>query len=424
VSYARQAGLKAAARSSNRAAVAYFEQSIDALHHLPASGETAALDVDLRLDLRGALLPLGDFARVLDVLREARGGAEALGDRRRQGVVEGFTSQSLSWAGDHAGAIAAGRHAMVAGHDLGDVALEVVATYRLAQFHLTVGELRVGADLARQALIALGPDRARERLGLAGLPAILARMVLTWCLAEQGAFRAAAPFAEEALGLAEAVDHAFDRVNACFTAGLLWLRQGDLARATPLLERGVRLSRTNELTGLFPSVAMSLGTAHVLAGRLADALPLLDEAVARHRALGVVGSRALFLVAQGEGYLLAGERERALEIATEALELSARFGERLYQAWSLRLLGAIAAAPPVRDPDAAEARYREALALGESLGMRPLMARSVLGLGALYHDAGDVPRARAALADATAALTGMEMSLWLAQALERIAALH
>ena len=62
VDYCRQAGAKTMARSANREAVAYFEQALAALGHLPENHETTAQAIDLRVDLRHALWPFGENA--------------------------------------------------------------------------------------------------------------------------------------------------------------------------------------------------------------------------------------------------------------------------------------------------------------------------------------------------------------------------
>src|SRR5207253_426028 len=55
LAYCRQAGDRAEARSAYREAVAYFEQALAALAHLPERHETLEQAIDLRLDLRNAL---------------------------------------------------------------------------------------------------------------------------------------------------------------------------------------------------------------------------------------------------------------------------------------------------------------------------------------------------------------------------------
>ena len=58
MSYLRQAGAKAFARSAHREAVVYFEQALTALSHLPETRGTAEQATDIRFDLGNSLYPL------------------------------------------------------------------------------------------------------------------------------------------------------------------------------------------------------------------------------------------------------------------------------------------------------------------------------------------------------------------------------
>ncbi len=60
--------------------------------------------------------------------------------------------------------------------------------------------------------------------------------------------------------------------------------------------------------------------------------------------------------------------------------------QRRYEVHALRLLGEIAARH--NPPEHAEGHYRDALALADELGMRPLVAHCHLGLGKLYRRTG------------------------------------
>ena len=63
VIYCQQAGARACDRAAFREAVAYFEQALQALAHLPEDDDTRVLAIDLRLALGGALFPLGEYGR-------------------------------------------------------------------------------------------------------------------------------------------------------------------------------------------------------------------------------------------------------------------------------------------------------------------------------------------------------------------------
>ena len=67
------------------------------------------------------------------------------------------------------------------------------------------------------------------------------------------------------------------------------------------------------------------------------------------------------------------------------------------------------------DVDQATAHYRQALALAEELGMRPLQAHCHLGLGTLYAQAGQREQAHAELSAAIDFYRAIDMTLWLPQ---------
>ena len=129
--YGRQAGEKALTRSAHREAVEYCEQALGALSHLPETHETREQAIDLRLALRSALLPSGDFGRVLPYLREAEVLAEALDDPHRLGQVSGFLSIHFGNMGAYDHAITAAQRALALATATGEVVLHALANLNL-----------------------------------------------------------------------------------------------------------------------------------------------------------------------------------------------------------------------------------------------------------------------------------------------------
>ena len=70
--------------------------------------------------------------------------------------------------------------------------------------------------------------------------------------------------------------------------------------------------------------------------------------------------------------------------------------------------------PP--DVDRATAHYRQAIALAEELGMRPLQAHCHHGLGMLYAAVGQREQACTALTTAIEMYRAMAMTFWLPKA--------
>src|SRR5262244_1647457 len=85
VTFLHRAGRQAMSRSANREAVGLFEQAIGSLGHLPRSQTTLEQAVDLRMDLRVALLALGQFDKMRAYVVEAEALARDLADQHRLG---------------------------------------------------------------------------------------------------------------------------------------------------------------------------------------------------------------------------------------------------------------------------------------------------------------------------------------------------
>ena len=180
LAYCRQAGEKALARSAHREAVAYFEQALSALPHLPEQRDTIEQAIDLRLALRSALQPWSNWGRILAYLREAEALAVALDDPRRLGQVAVRLSRHFYFTGAYDQAIAAGQRALALATADGDVVLQALANLRLGLAYRAQGDYRRAIDYLRQTVASLEGARRRERFGQALLPAVLSRAHFAW----------------------------------------------------------------------------------------------------------------------------------------------------------------------------------------------------------------------------------------------------
>jgi class 3 adenylate cyclase/tetratricopeptide (TPR) repeat protein len=421
LAYGRQAGEKAMARSAYREAVGSFEQALRALQHLPDRHETREQAIDLRLALRTALLPSGDLGRILACLREAEALATALDDHRRLGQILVFLSNHFSIMGAPDQAIAAAQRALTLATVSGDGVLRAFANQYLGRAYLAQGDYRRVLDHLGQAVAFLEGPRHRERFGQVILPAVTSRVWLAWCHAELGTFPEGYALGEEGLRIAEAVDHPASLMFASWGIGLLALRQGDLPRAWPLLERAVDLCQDTDLPIWFPWMAGPLVVAYTLGGRGADAVPPLTQAMEQTMAMDRVDFQAFCRLSLGEAQLLAGHLEEAHTLAEQALALARAHQERGNQAYAMRLLGEVAARRNPPECEQAEAHFQQALALAEALGMRPLQAHGHRGLGILYAKIGRQAQAHLRLLTAIELYRAMAMTFWLPQAEEMLA---
>jgi tetratricopeptide (TPR) repeat protein len=421
LAYCRQAGAKAVERAAFREAEAAFAQALGALEHLPEHPDTCAQAIDLRLDLRSVLAPLAEYEKLFAHLRAAEALAEALGDQRRLGQIAVLMGWSFRVRGDYDHTIAASQRALAIAEGLGDVPLQVSARYMLGHVYHLLGDYHRAIDLLRSNVACLEGELRQAEVSSTGLgravpPAVTSRTSLVLCLAEVGAFAEGSARSEEGVAMAEAVAHPVSVIFASRGVGLLALRQGEVHKAIPALERGLTCCQEAHLPFFFLTIAPVLGAAYTLAGRVAAALPLLEQVMEQATATRRQDGQALWVAYLSEATLRAGRPQEALAHAQQALELARTHKERGHEAWTLRLLGDIAMQ---RDPAACEeaaTAYRQALSLAQELGMRPLQAHCHRGFGMLYVQTGQLEQARTELSTAIKMYQSMEMTFWLSQA--------
>ena len=157
-------------------------------------------------------------------------------------------------------------------------------------------------------------------------------------------------------------------------------------------------------------VLARLGEASEGLSRLREGEQLLERTAARGN-VHFLGSRYERL---GRAALVLGRLDDAQRLGDRAVEYSPR--QPGYAAHALHLLGDIATHPDRFDAERGETYYRQALALAEPLGMRPVVAHCHLDLGKLCARTGQREQAREYLTTATSMYREMDMPFWLKQA--------
>jgi DNA-binding winged helix-turn-helix (wHTH) protein/class 3 adenylate cyclase/tetratricopeptide (TPR) repeat protein len=416
VAYCRQVGEKALARSAYREAVGYLEQALSILPHLPETRDTQEQAIDLRLALRNALHPSGDYRRILTLLREAEILVEALNDPRRLGQISGSLSNYFYNMGAYDQAIAAGQRTLALATASGEVVQQALANHHLTLVYYNQGNYRRAIDGYRQTVVTLDRAPRHERFGQVLLPALAYRARLAACHAELGTFAEGRTLGEEGLRIAQAVDHPVSLLYALWGIGLLSLRQGDLQRALALLQRAMSIGQDVDLPLYLPWVAAALGEAYTLSERSAEAVRLLTQVMEQTTVMNMVFCQVRCRLPLGKAQLLAGHFEKAQILTERTLALARERQEHGSVAYALHLLGEITARRESQAVDLAAAHYYQALVLAEELGMRPLQAHCHHDLGLLYAATGQGEQARAALSRSLAMYQALAMTFWVPQA--------
>ena len=318
--------------------------------------------------------------------------------------------------GEYEQAVTACERAIAMARTLDDYGLEVTATLSLGLANCCLGNYPKAVEALGRNLVPLDSPVVRERLGGVGLPFAFSRYSLALALAERGEFVEAVARCTEAIQIVEAVGHPYSVTSTYLGMGHLHLRRGDLHQATLALEHALEVCQGVDSPPLFHALRSALGYAYALSGRSAEAIPVLEEGVERPVIAGSNEGQSLRTLRLSEAYLLAGREADARAAAQRALGLARQHKERGHEAYTLRLLGEIAACEDPPDVGEAEDHYRQALALAEELEMRPLIAHCHVGLGKLYRRADNVQQAKKHLTNGVAMMREMEMGLWLEKA--------
>ena len=410
LAFLREAGTRALSGGAHREAAADFEQALGVLARLPATLERRRDAVDLLIELRTALLPLGEHERIFTRLREAEELATSLEDPARLGRVCTYLTNYFFITGDADRALEYGRRALTMSEGLHDFPLQAEAKLRLGQVHHALGDYREATVMLSGPLASLPPAMRFERFGLPLVFTVGCRSWLIRCLAELGRFDEAARHGEEAVHTAEAVAQPFSRVVAYWSVGLLCVRKGELERAIEVLERGLGVAQQWAIEVWTPRLAALLGSALTLTGKTDVALPMLEQAVEDNARMRATRDHAWAIVALGEAALLAGRVADAMAASERVLERARQLRDRGMEAWAHRLRGESLLREAT--PEAARA-FTAGLELAETLGMRPLAAHCRLGLGRSDVAAGRRDEGLRRIEEARAAYAALDMRLWL-----------
>jgi class 3 adenylate cyclase len=382
--HSRRAGQRAASRSAYRDAAAFFEQAVHACERLPQTNAMLAEQIDIRLELRNALLPTAGIGRNLQHSQAAEDLAQRLGDPRRLAWATSLMARDLNMAGRPTEALAAAQRALGM---VGDADLSCLTRFHIALAAYAQGDypqtIAVLEPLVREVE---GGDRLRH-FGLPAPGALYFRGWLSWAKSRTGAFSEAETVLADMVVLAREADQPLGLTFTHLSRGFVLGAAGRLQEAEAELRISLELCQAWSFYGWFTNIASCLG--HVLSrlGQDEEGTTLLQRATERTRASGILVSHGQELAWLAEAHRAAGRADQAVQTAGEAVEAARQHEERGNEALALFALGRavlLQGAPP----DETAERLRAALTLAERCGMAPLVAQCRDELNRIGQNAG------------------------------------
>jgi tetratricopeptide (TPR) repeat protein len=386
--YLCQAGDKAVEFSAYQAAVAFFESALQALAHLPQDHERFREGIDIRLKLRPAFVAIADFDRLERYLAEAETMADSIQDQQRLATIDVARAFVHNGRGELEATIERGARARNIARTIGNIGLEVGATFYLGQAYMWRGDFREAVAALEDNMAWIdGPPR-HQRFGTAGTSSVLWLGMLGASHGRLGNFATAIETARRACEIADEVRRPADIAIAYWWAGFVSEHKGDIPVALQNLEHGFNVCRTSQINYLLPIISTSLGHAYALAGRARQGIPLLEKALAFNRGAKFAYGEGWSGVYLGFANLLDNRYEGMLDQARSILELARKHKYRAIEVEALRLLGDVHRNLSAPAPEEAERNYLQACELSDKLGLKPEYVRCQMALGQLLLEQG------------------------------------
>ena len=387
--YLQRSGSKAYSLYANVDAARFFERALVVLRKLPETRETLEQAVDLRFELRNALLPLGETDRIFRCLKEIEPVLAALGDKLRSARHAAFWCNHHFLIGEQRRAIELGEGGLRLVRECGDRVVEGELLYRLGQSYNALGEYRQAIVLLEKSLEFTADNRGRDRFDLTVIPSVVNRTWLVYALVERGDFGAGMGHAKRALEIAENAEHPLSEVLGWLSIGHLLLRKGELEGAVSALERSLDLCDRWSLRVWRPRLVSTLAVAYARLGRTKEGLQLAQQAIAGAEQMRLIVDKAGLLVRLGQVSLWAGRIETALTLGKQAVEIAAAHEAKGDEAWARFLIGRACWASDPKDLNESAKQLDISLRLAVACEARPLTAFCQTTLGGIYTRRGD-----------------------------------
>ena len=366
--------IRAQEQATSRELVAMLEGVMSSFASMPQEPQILKASIDLRLVTCNALLPLGEHARLIEVLAQAEHMASALGDTRRLGTVYNQQSLALWLSGEYEAMSRTTTEAARLARSTEHTEIGLSARFMSGVLCHARGRYADAVAELSEFLSGFDGDRESTRSGWSAYPVLSSRMFLIDALLQLGRQREAGHHAQYAWALGDRIGHPYSQALARSSV-VLWLLAEKRAKdAVSLAEDTRRLCERHHLLTMNATVAARSAAAYLQHDDLDAALgvlhPALDPQVYERSAAWTQVD--LFRVA-AEANLIRGDIEQAHQHAQKAERFCRDHRAEGQLAHVLLVSAGVEAAR--EEPDLAVERLRESLEIAQELHMIELASR-------------------------------------------------
>jgi tetratricopeptide (TPR) repeat protein len=374
---------------ANEQAIELLSRALELLEDEPPTPQRDERELALRTTLGASLVASRGYgaSEVHDVYLRALELCEELGTRPDPPVLRGLALVNIT-RGDLPRAYQLGEQLLELGEREDESMVRVEGNYVLGVTSFWLGEFSAARDQLGRAISEYEPENARLHVALYSQdPRIVCLSRLAYAVSFLGEAERAEQRAQEALALAEELEHPFSLGYALNFAVWLAIDRGDEPCARERAERMAELAEEQQLGFLQPMGLIYRGWMLAADGPTDEAVALIRAGLEAYSASGWSLYRPYSLALLARVCLDAGRNGDAREAISEALELSDRIGQRSHEAQLHLLMGELIVAEGGDRADAA-AHVSAALDVARRQGAVPLEQRAARTLDRLGAAAG------------------------------------
>jgi predicted ATPase len=290
---------------------------------------------------------------------------------------------------------------------LDDMDMRVEGHLVLGENIASLGDLHLGLEHLEKAIVAFDPKRHRvRRLGLGSNPGVVALNVSALYLWMLGFPERAHKRAEEAVALAQKLDHSFSMCYALFHYGYLNLWSGNTQAAQASGRRLMNLAAEHDFQ-IWSAIAACLsGAAMAGAGAINEGLALIEPGIIEYRALKTPPVFwPLLLGMQAGAYAAASRPADGLPLIDEALQIGMANQGKILAPEIIGMKGDLLLAIDAKNAPEAEGLFQFALNIAQEVKAPMLELRVAMKLSRLWQAQDKTEPARTLLSAAYAKMT-------------------
>jgi predicted ATPase len=403
VDYLHQAGKKAAGHSATREAIAYFEQALGAVKHLPEDHFTIERAINIRVDLGPALISTKGFpaTEVEENYTRARVLCEQFGETPQLFPVLWGLARMHDTRGELRIGRDLGEQLLTLAQRVQDPALLLEAHHELWANLSALGELTAARMHTEQGFALYDPQQHKHHAFLYGGhdPGVCSGYhgaEVLWLL---GYPDLALRRSRDALSLARELSHPSTMANVLFFAAWFHQHRREWQIVQARVEEGMALATEHGFSRWLAQATFLQGRLLVERGQKQAGIAQMVEALATERAgIGLARWNALFAALLGEAYGKSEQTSEGLKIVNEELANASVTECCCYQAELHRIKGELLRRETAADEQQAEACFQNALNVACGQSARSLELRAALSLSRLWQKQGKKDEARRLLA--------------------------